>query len=50
MMSNVVSLWYLVAFSAAASYVAMRGQPDAFGFEAQRDARTEPAPVGATRG
>jgi O-antigen ligase len=31
MMSNVVSLWYLVAFSAAASYIARRGEADAFG-------------------
>jgi O-antigen ligase len=50
MMSNVVSLWYLVAFSAAASYVALRGQPDAFGLEGQRDTRPERAPVEATRG
>ena len=43
MMSNVVSLWYLVAFSAAASYVARRHDPDPFGLA--RRPVAEPASV-----
>jgi hypothetical protein len=31
MMSNVVSLWYLIAFSAAGAYVARTSAPDPLG-------------------